>query len=496
MNRHLGKLILGQAVALGAAWAGIVLEEYRIVPAREPAMVRPGETLVLQVRAYGRLEQAGEETRKGRVENANWRASIREEGGGVLSKPFKFQGEDKETILKEKQSGWAAILSSGAGRFLAKDSILYNAPAKPGKYTVAVSGSEQGQTISATLRIEVSPQAPSNWTKPMQTFQPEPKDKSPYRKLAEHYAPVVAQETWFDPRADYLHRFDFDGDFDGDNNWDNLELGSPQAYVYYAAMETATHWFLHYNFFHPRDYSDNCLLGSCHENDNEGVVLTIRKDGSEFGKLDLMETLAHNNVYTYTNRRDLRRGLHNVDGDLALVDESHPVVFLEAGGHGALGAADKKSTFDPRRLAWKENSGVSYVYQGRAEAPANSTGEKVGYELLSIEEHWWKRHQRGEQASGGMFADFEEYRPFGDRPRPENPRLATAFLGRKHSANKARPFWGWTDTAGKRRKVYATGQWALDPAYSVRQSLRFPANENWSMDYTYNPFLGVNGPER
>ncbi len=47
--------------------------------------------------------------------------------------------------------------------------------------------------------------------------------------------------------------------------------------------------------------------------------------------------------------------------------------------------------------------------------------------------------------------------------------------------------------AGKRRKVYATGQWALDPAYSVRQSLRFPANENWSFDYIYNPFLGVNG---
>ncbi len=434
MSRHLGKHLLMQAALMSAAWAGVVLEEYRIIPARNPARVRPGETLVLQVKAYGRLEVAGEEDKQGRIEHTTWRARVVEDNGGMLSKPFKFPGEDRETVLREKQSGWGAILNAGTAKFLAKDSVLYNAPAQAGKYTVEVTATEQGRTVTATLGIEVSPEAPSGWTKPMSTFGPEAVDGSRYRKLAEHYAPFVAQETWFDPRADYLHRFDFDGDWVGDNNWDNQEHGSPQAYVYYAAMETATHWFLHYNFFHARDYSDNCLLGTCHENDNEGIVLTIRKDGSEFGKLDLMETLAHNNVYTYTNRRDLRKALHNVDGELALVDETHPIVFLEAGGHGALGGADKKSTFDVRRMAWKEDTGVTYVYKGKAEIPATSTAERVGYELLPIEEHWWKTHRKGESAEEKMFADFEEYRPFGNRPRPPEGRLATAFLGRKHSA--------------------------------------------------------------
>jgi hypothetical protein len=442
------------------------------------------------VKAYGRVEQEGEETRRGRIEYTTWKASIQEENGGGLSKPFKFQDQDDEPILREKQKGFASILSMGAGKFLAKDSTLYTAPAKPGKYTVSVTSTSQGETVTAAIEIEVAEDAPSTWREPKTHFGPEPADDSPYRKLAEHYAPFVAQETWFDPRADYPHRFDFDGDFVGDNNWDNLDTGSPQAYVYYAAMETETHWFLHYNFFHPRDYSDNCLLGMCHENDNEGVILTVRKDGSEFGRLDLMETLAHNNVYTYTNRRDLKKGLHNIDGELALVDESHPVVFLEAGGHGAIGGADRKSTFDTRKMAWRQNTGITYVYKGTAEPNLGGIGDRIGYDLLPIYEHWWKRHQKADAHRDQMFADFVPYKPFGGRPRPENANLASAFLGKKHAANKARPFWGWFDEAGRRKKIFAPGQWALDPAYSVRQSLRFPANEKWSFDYTFNPYLG------
>ncbi|MDX2268038.1 MAG: hypothetical protein NW208_08020 [Bryobacter sp.] len=483
------------AAVVSCGWAGTVLEEYRIVSARNTVEknlveVRPGETLALQVRAYGRLEQAGEEPQQGRIEHTKWEARILEAGGGKLSKPFKYQGEDTETVLQEKTSAFAAILRAGAGRFLAKDAVLYNAPLEPGTYTVEVAATEGGD-VKASVKVRVTPTAPSSWTQPKNLFGEEPLDTSPYRYLCEHYAPFVAQETWFDPRADYLHRFDFDGDRHGDNNWDNLEYGSPQAYVYYAAMETETHWFLHYNFFHARDYSDNCLAGMCHENDNEGIVLTVKKDGSEFGRLEVMETLAHNNVYTYTNRRDLRKGLHNVDGPLVLVEESHPVVFLEAGGHGALGGGDRKSTYDAEKGEWKADTGVTYFYRGVAEMPKSSLAQQVGYELLPIEEHWWKRHAEEREGSRQMFADYEEYRPVGNRPRPRDPRLATAFLGEKHSSNKARPFWGWTDTAGKRRKVYATGQWALDPAYSLRQSLRFPADEEWSFEYVYNPFLDI-----
>jgi hypothetical protein len=479
------------ALCVQALSAAVVIEELKLVG--ETTQLRPGEAMVLQVKAYGRVEQEGRDTKRGRVEASNWRLSTKEEDGGWFSKTFKFQGDDNEKVEREEQTGWKAILGEVSGKFMVKDSVLYTAPSKAGEYTVEATGTYGGSIVTGQLKVVVSADAPALFKPAAKAFEAETEDSNRYRKLAEKYAPFVAQETWFQPRADYLHRFDFDGDWEGDNNWDNLDQGAPQGYVYYAGMETATHWFLHYNFFHPRDYSDNCLAGTCHENDNEGVIVTVRKDGTEFGRLEIMETLAHNNVYTYTNRRELRSKLHNVDGPLDVVDETHPVVFLEAGGHGALGGGDTKSYFDAKKLKWKQNTGVTYRFKGKAESPkGGGVDEEVGYELLPIYEHWWKKHQQGDRWTARTFADFFEYKPFGNRPRPENSRMSGAFLGTKFSANKARPFWGWFDTKGRAKKVLAPGQWALDPAYSVFQSLTFPKKEVWSMDYIYNPYLGFN----
>lgn len=474
----------------GSLSATVFIEEFRL-SVEGPATVRPGESFVIQVRAFGRLEQEGRETRKGRVDPSNWKIRAVEDGGGWFSKPFRFQGSDKENILREEQTGWKSVLGGMAGQFTNKDSVLYTASKKPGNYTIEVSGLSDGKSITGQLQVKVAADAKERFVPVANSFGPEKPDTDRYHKLAERYAPYVAQETWFDPRADYICRFDFDGDWDGVNNWDNLEKGSPQGYVYYTAVETSTHWFLHYSFFHARDYSDNCIAGTCHENDNEGIIFTVLKDDSEYGRIEIMETLAHNNVYTYTNRRDLRAKLHNIDGPLELVDETHPVVFLEAGGHGALGGGDKKIWFDSKRRAWRQNTGVTYKYKGVAEVPVGGGMDSdIGYELLPIFDHWWTKHQQGEAWKERTFADYMEYRPFGNRPRPENPRIASAFAGVKHSANKARPFWGWFDMKGRSKKVLAPGQWALDPAYSVFQSLTFPRNEQWSMDYTYNPYLG------
>src|SRR5262249_29347484 len=168
----------------------------------------------------------------------------------------------------------------------------------------------------------------------------------PYRLVAEHWAPFLAQETWFQPKSDTPARFDFDNDWNGDNNWENMEVGSSQAYVHYAAMETTSHWFLIYNVFHPRDYSDKCVVGTCHENDNEGLIMTVRKDGSEFGKLEVMETLAHNNVYSFVADSRIRKGFHNIDGQIEFYDNSHPVIFVESGGHGIYGSTSSHAQYD------------------------------------------------------------------------------------------------------------------------------------------------------
>jgi hypothetical protein len=59
------------------------------------------------------------------------------------------------------------------------------------------------------------------------------------------------------------------------------------------------------------------------------------------------------------------------------------------------------------------------------------------------------------------------------------------------ASNKARPFWGWFDTRSKKAKAVATGQWALDPAYSVSRNLSFPMGDPFSLDYTFHPYFEI-----
>lgn len=444
------------------------------------ARVRPFETLVVQVLAYG---QDGE--RKVRLRRTGAVMRVKEPGGGWLSKPFAFQGKDDEPFFEESQSRAWNIFAGASGQFVIKDSFLYTAPENPGKYHLAA----ELEGKQAEIEIEVSAVAPSRRKTETVNFPPESRRGDPYRALAEHYAPFLAQETWFEPKADYPCRFDFDGDWHGDNNWENLEQGSSQAFVYYAAMETETHWFLTYNIFHARDYSDRCVVGTCHENDNEGIILTIRKDGSPFGRLQVMETLAHNNVYSMTADRRIGRGAHDIDGSIEFYQESHPAVFIESGGHGIYGTLSPHSRYSLARDEFREGTGVTFIYKGVPERPRHANDRLVGYDLLPIYEEWWLKAQEGKW-DARTFDDYFLYQPFGDRPAI-GFRIGGAFYGRKEAANKAKPFWGWHDSATLKRRILAVGQWGLDPAYAVSRNLRFPADEPFSLDYVYNPYLGI-----
>ena len=44
-----------------------------------------------------------------------------------------------------------------------------------------------------------------------------------HRRVAEHYAPVVFQESR-STVLDFITKFDYDGDWKGDNNWRNAYL--------------------------------------------------------------------------------------------------------------------------------------------------------------------------------------------------------------------------------------------------------------------------------
>ena len=217
------------------------------------ARVRPLESLVIQVLVYGEVPDSEGKFQKVRLQRDGVRIELQDSQGGWLSKPFRFQGDEPEPFYeREGASLGAIILGRATGQFALQDSVLFTASQRTGNYEIQAS--LDGKTDR--IRIDVDNNAPSQRKPEIEPFRGERRASDPYRSLVEHYAPVVAQETWFQPKSDYLARFDFDGDWHGDNNWADTDFGSSRAYVYYAVMETETHWFLIYNFFHPRDYSD------------------------------------------------------------------------------------------------------------------------------------------------------------------------------------------------------------------------------------------------
>jgi hypothetical protein len=122
-----------------------------------------------------------------------------------------------------------------------------------------------------------------------------------------------------------------------------------------------------------------------------------------------------------------------------------------------------------------------------AERPKHANDRDVSYELLPIYNHWWLRAiERSD-----TFDAFAAYQPAGRRPAMKVASVGMCFLGRKHASNKAKPFWGWHDRATLKKKLLSPGQWAVDPAYAVSQDLRFPPSVPFSLEYTYNPYLGI-----
>jgi len=450
------------------------------------AEVRSNESIVIQALVYGESPQ-GERVR---IEKPGVVFSVSGEGDGWVSKPFRYQGEEPEGFYSGNRNGQlSSVFGASRAQYALQDSVLYTAPGSSGTYLVVAE--VEGQRAEIEIRVATS--ATSTLEDETTNFPQEQRSRHPYRDLAEHYAPYVGQETWFNPKADYLARFDHDGDWHGDNNWENSPVGSSQAYVYYAAMETDTHWFVTYNFFHARDYSDKCVIGTCHENDNEGIFLTIQKDGSRYGRLRTLESLAHNNIYSFTSDRAIRDGAHGIDGEIEIYDRSHPVVFLEAGGHGAYGSTSSHSFFGLDD-GFKSGTGVTYVYRGRAERPQSAVDREVGYELLEIYDHWWRRANDGSGKRDRTFDAYYVYQPLGRRSAPPQREIAGSFFGRQESENKAKPFWGWHDNKTLKGGLLATGQWGLDPAYGITQNLALP--ERVSTRYVYNPYLGIGEPAR
>ncbi len=283
-----------------------------------------------------------------------------------------------------------------------------------------------------------------------------------YTDLASHWAPKIYQDvnTTYGVRADFVTNFNYDGDWIGNNNWNNLYNYPENGYVYYKVQETDTHYFIEYDFFHARD--DGPTSPDAHENDLEGMLLALKKDGSTYGSFHLMETMAHNQWYQYTNDPSITTGSDNVDGGV-LFEGSHPKVFIQSNGQSPWGG---HGVFAYDGTGAPGGDGIVYDYTGIAEFPTDAAGDYThayGFALQSIDEFWNRRYDVG--GAG------HTYETFG------------VFDGDDYTTDSAKAPWMWDDSDDG---PTFEGMNFSDPAHQIDTHLN--GLGGFSHNYLYNPY--------
>lgn len=280
-------------------------------------------------------------------------------------------------------------------------------------------------------------------------------------ELAFRHAPVHFQDT-DDSSAisDFITAGDYDGDWLMINNWDNLSSRADlRARAYYSVVESCTHWFIAYGFFHPRDWV-NGTFDQEHENDLEGLLAIVRKDGSRLGRLEGIITVFHNDFFSYKPAGGaLTEGEEDIDGHLDFQlhgGVSRYKTSQEAEGHG-LKAWPHAGNFD----GGAGQDGIIYFPSTAAgEAPASGDDRDVAYDLRNLYLDMWLLQQVD---AGRPPADRQTFHDFGSFRGDESGGCGSGVTV-TCSENAANSPWGWDD--GDDGATFA-GEMALDPAHLV-----------------------------
>ncbi|GAA4262700.1 hypothetical protein GCM10022255_100570 [Dactylosporangium darangshiense] len=298
--------------------------------------------------------------------------------------------------------------------------------------------------------------------------------------LAERWAPIHHQSV--DPhgphsaggRADEITRVDFDGNWDARDNWEHAERYPAAAYAYASVVETPTHWFVVYMFFHARDWTNRPFFDSEHENDAEGLLLAVEKDGTPYGRVRAAITVAHGDFYSYVPLGSpWSTGGETVDGTLPMQvsprdGRAHPVTAQEAHGH-ALKAYSGGSR------------GVVYYPAAEAGVPRGPGDRDVGYRIVDLfgpDGLWTRRADPDLLAAPGTFAS--------DAPQGVRDGCGNGTFRCKLDAAHAP--WAWDDHDDRPGR----GELATDPASVVAAYFTIP--EPLSRTYVSNGYRPPSRP--
>jgi hypothetical protein len=299
-------------------------------------------------------------------------------------------------------------------------------------------------------------------------------------QLAAHWSPYIYQGT--KNNYDLITNFDFDGNWNGKDNWENAGLTQYyenfHAYVYYAVIESANHYFFTYMLFHPRDTGNPCYLIGQHENDSESCRVVVLKDGSDWGTIQRIETVAHDSYSTMSNP--------------TIINGSHPAIFVCERKHAIYGtiiaAGPDCCYLGPGCIIFpgSEGTGVCYSYAGRgAEVPSSKNDRDVSYELISIESTLWAKRSESLTYRNcwyfvtGTYNWDEELQlcghacsQFGSSFRGDNRSLFVSKCA-------ATPPWAYAFEMG------GYGKWFIDPLMFYGYQHCDGSGEQW----VYNPYF-------
>jgi hypothetical protein len=210
-------------------------------------------------------------------------------------------------------------------------------------------------------------------------------------------------------------------------------------------------------------------LSLAHENDLEGVLVVVAREGGREGRTVLVESFSHHRFRALLPA-EAPREFATRAREVRLRDQ-RPILFIESRGHGV------RESLRPRR----NQALVAYQFAGRAEEPGEEFAGPVGYDLLPLYDTLWK-HALDESRANRAFSRFQLYDQFAlsDFFAAGPARVGTVLRGRKRGRNRASAPWAWKNNG-------VEGQWFFDPARNVaeRHHPRVPLETQ----YLYNRFL-------
>ena len=303
-----------------------------------------------------------------------------------------------------------------------------------------------------------------------------------YADLAFHHAPIHYQDTdSTNYPAEYITAIDYDSDWVSNNNWDNLGDGLWPATVYYSVVESCSHYFITYAFFHPRDWVDTPFDGE-HENDLEGALFVVRKNGSTYGVMEGMITVFHSDFYSFVpNGSPLTNGHENIDGSVTFTfyeGSNRARTAQEAKGHG-LKAWPYINNFTG---ASNQDGVIYYPSRGTGETPSSGNDRSVKYQLVNIftPNGFWQQALHEASMSSAMSSTFHAWGTFKGN---NSGGCGGGAIFASCNSNSANAPWGWND--GNDGASYR-GEFALHPTNLVDHY--FNGVGNFSHQYINNRY--------